>query len=328
MRGSLVQRYKGSWSVVLDLGYDVDPATGTKKRRQKWITVRGTRRDAEAELAKHVNDVHHGDFIRPNKMTFGHWLDEWVEKAIKPPAKAPSTYEHYRGVIARHLKPKLVMIPLQQLRSTDLKRAYLDAAQGDAMRVNGKGVFFCLQRVAREMIPRRRGVIVNIASIAGKGFAGASNVIYAGTKGAVISMSCIRPRAPRRETARGLLSDSASMTAATRSAGTLYRAATCLIYASISSSVSVSASVFPEATSTGAVSTRASWATGRASPVPARPDRKYPALTVTSRTPKPSRWRSMTQSGPWAFAERPTVSMPLWRGKYDTEIGSDDRSMG
>jgi NAD(P)-dependent dehydrogenase (short-subunit alcohol dehydrogenase family) len=37
------------------------------------------------------------------------------------------------------------------------------------MRVNGKGAFFCLQRVAREMIPRRSGVIVNIASIAGKG---------------------------------------------------------------------------------------------------------------------------------------------------------------
>jgi len=57
------------------------------------------------------------------------------------------------------------------------------------MRVNGKGVFFCLQRVAREMIPRRSGAIVNIASIAGKGFTGASNVIYAGSKGAVISMT-------------------------------------------------------------------------------------------------------------------------------------------
>jgi NAD(P)-dependent dehydrogenase (short-subunit alcohol dehydrogenase family) len=57
------------------------------------------------------------------------------------------------------------------------------------MRVNGKGVFFCLQRVAREMIPRRSGVIVNIASIAGKGYAGASNVIYAGSKGAVIGMT-------------------------------------------------------------------------------------------------------------------------------------------
>ncbi|HUG35711.1 MAG TPA: glucose 1-dehydrogenase [Candidatus Limnocylindrales bacterium] len=59
------------------------------------------------------------------------------------------------------------------------------------MRVNGKGVFFCLQRVAREMIPRRRGAIVNIASIAGKGFAGTSNAIYAASKGAVISLTKI-----------------------------------------------------------------------------------------------------------------------------------------
>jgi NAD(P)-dependent dehydrogenase (short-subunit alcohol dehydrogenase family) len=73
------------------------------------------------------------------------------------------------------------------------RRAYvMDLTEEDwdrIMRVNGKGVFFCLQRVAREMIPRRRGVIVNIASIAGKGYAGASNVIYAGSKGAVISMT-------------------------------------------------------------------------------------------------------------------------------------------
>ena len=56
-------------------------------------------------------------------------------------------------------------------------------------RVNFKGVFFGLQRAAREMIPRREGVIVNIASIAGQGFAGASNVIYAGSKGAVIALT-------------------------------------------------------------------------------------------------------------------------------------------
>ncbi len=59
------------------------------------------------------------------------------------------------------------------------------------MRINAKGVFFCLQRVAREMIPRRNGVIVNIASIAGKGYAGTSNAIYAASKGAVISLTRI-----------------------------------------------------------------------------------------------------------------------------------------
>jgi NAD(P)-dependent dehydrogenase (short-subunit alcohol dehydrogenase family) len=56
-------------------------------------------------------------------------------------------------------------------------------------RVNAKGVFFCLQRVAREMIPRRSGRVISIASIAGKGYAGASNVAYAASKGAVISMT-------------------------------------------------------------------------------------------------------------------------------------------
>jgi NAD(P)-dependent dehydrogenase (short-subunit alcohol dehydrogenase family) len=73
------------------------------------------------------------------------------------------------------------------------RRAYImDLTEEDwdrIMRVNGKGVFFCLQRAAREMIPRRSGAIVNIASIAGKGFAGASNAIYAASKGAVLGMT-------------------------------------------------------------------------------------------------------------------------------------------
>ena len=56
-------------------------------------------------------------------------------------------------------------------------------------RVNAKGVFFCLQRVAQEMITQRSGRIINIASIAGKGYEGASNVAYAASKGAVISMT-------------------------------------------------------------------------------------------------------------------------------------------
>jgi len=73
------------------------------------------------------------------------------------------------------------------------RRAYImDLTEQDwdrIMRVNAKGVFFCLQRVAREMIPRRSGTIINIASIAGKGYAGTSNAIYAASKGSVISLT-------------------------------------------------------------------------------------------------------------------------------------------
>lgn len=56
-------------------------------------------------------------------------------------------------------------------------------------RVNAKGVFFCLQTVARTMIPRRDGRIINIASIAGKGYIGLSNAAYGASKGAVISLT-------------------------------------------------------------------------------------------------------------------------------------------
>ncbi len=57
--------------------------------------------------------------------------------------------------------------------------------------INARGVFFCMQRVAREMAKQNAGKIINIASIAGKGYRGTSNIAYAGTKGAVIAMTRI-----------------------------------------------------------------------------------------------------------------------------------------
>ncbi len=56
-------------------------------------------------------------------------------------------------------------------------------------RVNARGLFFCLQEAARAMIPRGGGRIINIASIAGKGYAGTSNAAYAASKGAVIALT-------------------------------------------------------------------------------------------------------------------------------------------
>jgi hypothetical protein len=50
MRGHIRKRYKDSWSIILDLGYQIVPATGHMKRVQKWFTVQGTKRDAERKL--------------------------------------------------------------------------------------------------------------------------------------------------------------------------------------------------------------------------------------------------------------------------------------
>jgi NAD(P)-dependent dehydrogenase (short-subunit alcohol dehydrogenase family) len=59
-------------------------------------------------------------------------------------------------------------------------------------RVNAKGVFFCLQRAAKQMIDQGSGGrIINIASIAGRGHPGSSNVAYAASKGAVMAMTML-----------------------------------------------------------------------------------------------------------------------------------------
>jgi NAD(P)-dependent dehydrogenase (short-subunit alcohol dehydrogenase family) len=55
--------------------------------------------------------------------------------------------------------------------------------------VNAKGVLFCQQAAAKHMVAQRSGVIVNISSISGKGWGNASNVVYAATKGAVLTMT-------------------------------------------------------------------------------------------------------------------------------------------
>ena len=70
---------------------------------------------------------------------------------------------------------------------------FLEVTEGDwdaFMRVNAKGSFFTLQRVAKEMVARGQGGrIINMASIAGKGFRGTSNAAYASSKGAVIAFT-------------------------------------------------------------------------------------------------------------------------------------------
>ncbi len=71
---------------------------------------------------------------------------------------------------------------------------FFDVTEADwdrIYRVNARGLFFCMQAAARVMSEQRSGRIINLASIAGKGYRGTSNVAYAGSKGAVIAMTRI-----------------------------------------------------------------------------------------------------------------------------------------
>ena len=122
-RGSIKKRYESSWTVRIDLGYSTDPETGHRRRRQRTVSVQGTKRQAEKRLVELLHEYNENELLAPSKRTLGKWLERWVTHRIEP-NKRPGTTESYRSVIKTHLSPGLGSIPLQDLTFAHLERYY------------------------------------------------------------------------------------------------------------------------------------------------------------------------------------------------------------
>ena len=70
MRGHITKRGKNSWTIVLSMGHD--PSTG--KRRQQWVAVKGTKKEAERKLAELLHQVDTGGFVKPTRVTVAEFL--------------------------------------------------------------------------------------------------------------------------------------------------------------------------------------------------------------------------------------------------------------
>ena len=128
MRGSLKQRYKGSWYAILEMDREHDPKTGLVRRRRKWLRVGKTRREAERRLNDLVRDAQRGEFVEPSKVTLKKWLPEWLE--VNKARYAPSTYVRYKGIIENEiLKAPIASLPLQKLRPSHIEQYYAAVAQ-------------------------------------------------------------------------------------------------------------------------------------------------------------------------------------------------------
>ena len=109
MRGHLRKRGERSWSVVVDIGHDLT----TGKRRQKWIGVKGTKRDAERKLAEVIRGLDVGSYVEPSRLTLGDYLDQWLADYVETSVR-PRTAAGYRGLVG------VVQKSLGQVRLTDL----------------------------------------------------------------------------------------------------------------------------------------------------------------------------------------------------------------
>ncbi len=118
MKGHLRERSPGHWSIVLD----VKDSTG--RRRRKWHSFKGTKREAQRECARLIAEVDQGGYVEPSKQSIERYFDAWL-RDWAPMRAGPKTAERYAS-LARHITSAIGGMPLQQVRGSDLARIYRD----------------------------------------------------------------------------------------------------------------------------------------------------------------------------------------------------------
>src|SRR5688500_2668200 len=101
-----------TWELAVYAGID---ATG----RQKYLrrSVRGTKREAERELAKLVLEAH-----EQGTETVAELLERWFE--IASASWTPWAIVQHRSVVDRHLLPNIGAIPIRRLGVSDVDELY------------------------------------------------------------------------------------------------------------------------------------------------------------------------------------------------------------
>lgn len=146
MRGHLQNRGGDAWRIKVYLGRSAD---GRKRYLER--TVRGTKPDAEWELARLVVEVDDGRHAASAPMTFGELLDRWLE--VKGASVAPRTIESYEWIAAKYLRPRLGDRKLASLRTMDLDAMY---AELHASGLSARTVRICHTVVRQSLEQARR----------------------------------------------------------------------------------------------------------------------------------------------------------------------------
>jgi len=105
------------WELVVDLGRD--PLT--HRRRQLSRSLRGTKREAERELAALVGDVSDGRETNSNA-TLADVLARWLDLAADN--LSPTTLDEYKRLVANRIEPTLGAVPVRRLTTRRLDAFY------------------------------------------------------------------------------------------------------------------------------------------------------------------------------------------------------------
>ncbi len=118
MQGSIRQRGQRSWELRVHAGRDA--LTGRKTYVQR--TVHGTKRDAQAALARLVTDVSEGAHPATKSGTVGELLEQWFSHSEAD--WSPTVVAGYRRIIDQRLVPRFGRTPLRRLTTADIDLFY------------------------------------------------------------------------------------------------------------------------------------------------------------------------------------------------------------
>jgi integrase len=120
MKGHIRQRSPGHWAIVLDI-----PSTETSKRKQRWVSFTGTKRQAQIRCAELIAELQAGGGIDPTRTTVATYLERWLEHMQGQ--ISPKSHERYAEIARKSLAPLLGGLVLVKLKPEHISSAYAKA---------------------------------------------------------------------------------------------------------------------------------------------------------------------------------------------------------
>ena len=151
MRGSVVKK-GGRWYVKIEL----DPDPGTGRRRQKWHSGYGTRREAERARVDLLSKFDRGEYVEPSHQTVADFLTEWL-RTIEPTVR-PSTFDSYERNVRNHVIAHIGIVRLTKVDAGVLNGLYALLLASGRRRPSRTGTGYSAEVVERARALRAEGL--------------------------------------------------------------------------------------------------------------------------------------------------------------------------
>jgi integrase len=116
MRGHIRERSPGHWAIVIDVR---DPQTG--KRKRKWHSFAGTKREAQVKKAELIAAMSQGSYVERSKVTVAEFVRSRIEQWGAANNISARTAQRYRQLAENQIAPHLGAKPLQKLTRLDVE---------------------------------------------------------------------------------------------------------------------------------------------------------------------------------------------------------------